>query len=316
MTGELPCGKLPARQIPLKVWNSNNRNGPVEDWSKHPQLRGSIEELLMDCWSWEPSERPTMSAIIERLTAVLESLELEGHAHPGAPLIAGPSQNGSMFATPPAIPNYLQWNLPFDSPSTPLGPTLQTTSNGPTHPGLGPPAPWMEAEAPVVKTRAVEHKPVLVDVGPNESIRSWHGEIVTSPSPRQFAARQPPEGLRPLRQVRGPRAQPETRSSRSRGQGNTLGTTNNNERLSVAGNQGEYLPPIPQQPLPLLNPNAMPTGGAQVSQEPGTAEDSEDEDSASGEQGVRPPHPNPSLWFGQKVFTGIGPLNHPGANQL
>ncbi|KAG8928241.1 hypothetical protein FRC01_006236 [Tulasnella sp. 417] len=83
MTSELPYGKLPARRIPLKVWNSNNRNGPVEDWSKYPQLRGSIKELLTDCWSWEPSARPAMSAIIERLTALLESAELGDPAHPG-----------------------------------------------------------------------------------------------------------------------------------------------------------------------------------------------------------------------------------------
>ncbi|KAG8928238.1 hypothetical protein FRC01_006233, partial [Tulasnella sp. 417] len=229
------------------------------------------------------------------------------------PLIARASRNGSAVSS---IPNHLQWDVPAHSSWAPLWSTLETTSHGPTHPGQAPPAPWMETQAPVLRARAVEHKPVLVDVGPNESIRSLHGEIVTSPSPRQFDARQPPEARRQLRQVRGPRAQPETRPSRSRGEGSTLGTTNDNQRRSFAGNQAEYRPPSPQQPLPPLNSNAMPTGGAQVWQETGTAEDEDDEESAPHDQGAQPPHPNPSLWFGQKVFTGIGPLNHPGAHQL
>ncbi|KAG8921372.1 hypothetical protein FRC01_000285 [Tulasnella sp. 417] len=179
-----------------------------------------------------------------------------------------------------------------------------------------PPTSWMEGGVPVVKTRAVKHEPVLVNVRPNETIRSWHGEIVTPPPPHQLAAPQPPEGHRPFRQVQGPRAKPATRSSRSRGEGSTLGTPNDNQRRSVTGNQAECRPPAPQQPLPLLIPNAMPTGGPQVSQETETPEDEEDEESAPHDEGVQPPHPNPSLWFGQKVCTGIGPLNHPGANQL
>ncbi|KAG8919943.1 pre-mRNA-splicing factor syf1 [Tulasnella sp. 417] len=58
----------------------------------------------------------------------------------------------------------------------------------------------MEGKVPVVRTRvvAVKHKPVLVNVQPQETTRSWHGEIVTPPSLRQFAARQPPDCARAI----------------------------------------------------------------------------------------------------------------------
>lgn len=74
-TGELPHAGLTDGQITLRVCNSSNPKDPVEDWNKYPQLQGSVGDLLRDCWLRSPQARPTMSAVVARLTVLLESLE-------------------------------------------------------------------------------------------------------------------------------------------------------------------------------------------------------------------------------------------------
>ncbi|KIO16982.1 hypothetical protein M407DRAFT_229949, partial [Tulasnella calospora MUT 4182] len=78
MTGELPYPGLTDLQTRYKVYNSQDSNGPVEDWGAYPQLQGSIKDIVKDCWSWSPSARPSMSAVVRRLT-LLESRDLESH---------------------------------------------------------------------------------------------------------------------------------------------------------------------------------------------------------------------------------------------
>lgn len=79
LTGGLPYTGLTDGQITLKVSNNNDPNGPVEDWSKYPQLQGPVKDLLMDCWSLLPSGRPSTSSVVGRLTTLLESRESESH---------------------------------------------------------------------------------------------------------------------------------------------------------------------------------------------------------------------------------------------
>ncbi|KIO17397.1 hypothetical protein M407DRAFT_228408, partial [Tulasnella calospora MUT 4182] len=81
MTGELPYAGFTDLQTRYKVYNSKDSNGPVEDWSAYPQLQGPIKDLLKGCWSWSPSTRPSMSAVVRRLTP-LESWDLESHVLP------------------------------------------------------------------------------------------------------------------------------------------------------------------------------------------------------------------------------------------
>ncbi|KIO22699.1 hypothetical protein M407DRAFT_78959, partial [Tulasnella calospora MUT 4182] len=73
VTGELPHAGLTDGQITLKVCNSNNPKDPVEDWSIYPQLQEPIKDLLKDCWSRSPDARPSMLAIVRRLTTLPES---------------------------------------------------------------------------------------------------------------------------------------------------------------------------------------------------------------------------------------------------
>lgn len=75
LTGELPHPGLLDVQIMHKVCNSSSPNNPVEDWDKYPRLQGAIGTLLQECWSRLPEARPTMSAIVLRLTSLLRSLE-------------------------------------------------------------------------------------------------------------------------------------------------------------------------------------------------------------------------------------------------
>lgn len=75
MTGALPHAGLIDSQIVLRVCNSKDPKGPVEDWSKYPQLRGSVKNLLEECWARSPHARPSMSAVIQRLTGLLDSYE-------------------------------------------------------------------------------------------------------------------------------------------------------------------------------------------------------------------------------------------------
>ncbi|KIO18098.1 hypothetical protein M407DRAFT_41341, partial [Tulasnella calospora MUT 4182] len=58
LTGELPHAGLTDGQITLKVCDRANPKDPVDNWSKYPQLRGSIGELLRNCWSRSPEARP------------------------------------------------------------------------------------------------------------------------------------------------------------------------------------------------------------------------------------------------------------------
>lgn len=71
MTGELPYAGLLESQILVKVYDYNSLEGPIDDWDRYPQLEGPIKDLLKDCWSWLPSARPTMSAVVGRLTTSL-----------------------------------------------------------------------------------------------------------------------------------------------------------------------------------------------------------------------------------------------------
>ncbi|KIO22694.1 hypothetical protein M407DRAFT_216143 [Tulasnella calospora MUT 4182] len=80
MTGEFPHAGLTNNQITLKVCDASNPKDPIEDWSKYPRLQGLIKDLLKECWSRSPSARPTMSAVVGRLTNLLESRESESHA--------------------------------------------------------------------------------------------------------------------------------------------------------------------------------------------------------------------------------------------
>lgn len=75
MTGILPHAGLNHNQITLKVCNNKDPKDPVEDWRKYPQLQGLIKDLLKGCWSHSPNARPPMSAVIQRLTSLLESYE-------------------------------------------------------------------------------------------------------------------------------------------------------------------------------------------------------------------------------------------------
>lgn len=73
MTGKLPYTGLAYGQISVKVCDTNNLNGPVQDWNAYPQLQEPIKNLLLGCWSPSPSARHSMSAVVQRLTALLES---------------------------------------------------------------------------------------------------------------------------------------------------------------------------------------------------------------------------------------------------
>ncbi|KIO22700.1 hypothetical protein M407DRAFT_49135, partial [Tulasnella calospora MUT 4182] len=70
LTGELPYNGLADYRIILKVCDETSPGVPVEDWSKYPQLRGSIGDLLRACWSRSPEARPSISTIVERLTTL------------------------------------------------------------------------------------------------------------------------------------------------------------------------------------------------------------------------------------------------------
>ncbi|KAG8916319.1 hypothetical protein FRC01_003235 [Tulasnella sp. 417] len=80
LTGELPYDGLADTRIVIKVCDEARPGGPVEDWSKYPRLRGSTGDLLRACWSWSPAARPSISAIVERLTMLLALSESETDA--------------------------------------------------------------------------------------------------------------------------------------------------------------------------------------------------------------------------------------------
>lgn len=77
LTGERPYDGLKDTQVAIQVCNGNSPNGPVEDWSRYPQLQGPIKDLLIACWSRSPSARPSMSVVVKRLTTLIESHELD-----------------------------------------------------------------------------------------------------------------------------------------------------------------------------------------------------------------------------------------------
>ncbi|KAG9047869.1 copper transport protein ctr1 [Tulasnella sp. UAMH 9824] len=72
MTGELPHAGLTDGQITLKVCDIKDPKDPVEDWNKYPLLPAPVKDLLRDCWSRSPDARPSASAIVHRLTVLLE----------------------------------------------------------------------------------------------------------------------------------------------------------------------------------------------------------------------------------------------------
>ncbi|KIO33515.1 hypothetical protein M407DRAFT_65518, partial [Tulasnella calospora MUT 4182] len=73
LTGEVPHSGLTDPQILLKVCDDVNPRDPIDDWNKFPRLQGSIGKLLRDCWSRPLDARPSMSAVVGRLTIILES---------------------------------------------------------------------------------------------------------------------------------------------------------------------------------------------------------------------------------------------------
>ncbi|KAG8925982.1 hypothetical protein FRC01_009484, partial [Tulasnella sp. 417] len=86
LTGELPYAGLPDYQIPLKVCDDSKPGGPIKDWNQYPQLCGSIGDLMRGCWSRCPHERPSMSMVVEILTAFLALTELETGAQLSSPI--------------------------------------------------------------------------------------------------------------------------------------------------------------------------------------------------------------------------------------
>ncbi|KIO33528.1 hypothetical protein M407DRAFT_233165, partial [Tulasnella calospora MUT 4182] len=71
LTGELPYDGLADCRITLKVCDDTGPGGPVEDWIKYPQLRGSIGDLLRACWLRSPEARPSISTVAERWITLL-----------------------------------------------------------------------------------------------------------------------------------------------------------------------------------------------------------------------------------------------------
>ncbi|KAG8947064.1 hypothetical protein FRC04_011244 [Tulasnella sp. 424] len=74
MTGTLPHAGLTHNQITLRVCNDKDPKGPVEDWSKYPQL-GPVKDILKQCWARSPNARPSIPSIVSRLTTLLEPYE-------------------------------------------------------------------------------------------------------------------------------------------------------------------------------------------------------------------------------------------------
>ncbi|KAG8947060.1 hypothetical protein FRC04_011240 [Tulasnella sp. 424] len=75
LTGKTPHHGLTSGQIICQVCHPINPRDPVKNWSNFPRLRGSVGDLLRDCWSRSPAARPPMSEVVRRLNTLLESCE-------------------------------------------------------------------------------------------------------------------------------------------------------------------------------------------------------------------------------------------------
>ncbi|KIO32377.1 hypothetical protein M407DRAFT_66853, partial [Tulasnella calospora MUT 4182] len=71
LTGHLPHSAIKIDiQICIRLGNSKGPNYPIDEWSEYPEL-APVEDILRQCWSRSPEDRPSMKKVVERLSELM-----------------------------------------------------------------------------------------------------------------------------------------------------------------------------------------------------------------------------------------------------
>ena len=66
-SGKLPFENLEIHELLPRVQGGERPSLPTDDLSRRRRLNPEMEDIIRDCWSQEPTERPSADKVVERL---------------------------------------------------------------------------------------------------------------------------------------------------------------------------------------------------------------------------------------------------------
>ena len=66
-SGKIPFEDVELYELPLLLQTGERPSLPTDDLSRRRGLSAEMENLIQDCWSQDPTKRPSADAVVERL---------------------------------------------------------------------------------------------------------------------------------------------------------------------------------------------------------------------------------------------------------
>ena len=66
-SGKIPFEGVELYELPLLLEGGERPCLPADDLSRHRGLSAEMEDLIQDCWTQDPTKRPSADTVVERL---------------------------------------------------------------------------------------------------------------------------------------------------------------------------------------------------------------------------------------------------------
>jgi hypothetical protein len=66
-SGKIPFEDVQLYELPLLLDTGERPSLPADDLSRHRGLSPEMEHLIQDCWTQDPTKRPSADTVVERL---------------------------------------------------------------------------------------------------------------------------------------------------------------------------------------------------------------------------------------------------------
>lgn len=71
MTSHLPFAGLRNTEIIIALNDRDRPFIPVQNWDEYLELSNFLKDLILQCWSWRPEQRPSTSLIQKKMGALI-----------------------------------------------------------------------------------------------------------------------------------------------------------------------------------------------------------------------------------------------------